>query len=90
MKLKLFLSAAALVCSAGMARATNITYSISAIAAGSLGGTDFRDELVTLTMNADTFERDGRGGSFDHRRNCSVERGGYWECDVHGCDGSLR
>jgi hypothetical protein len=64
MKLKLFLSAAALVCSAGMARATNITYSISAIAAGSLGGTDFRDELVTLTMNADTSSVTGGAGFF--------------------------
>ena len=64
MKLKLFLSAAALVCSAGMARATNITYSISAIAAGSLGGTDFRDQLVTLTMNADTANVTGGAGFF--------------------------
>jgi hypothetical protein len=64
MKMKLFLSAAALVCSAGMARATNINYSISAIATGSLGGTAFGDELVTLTMNGDTANVTGGGGFF--------------------------
>lgn len=64
MKTRLFLSVAAVVFSAGMAHAGPITYSISAILSGSLGGTSFNNTPATLTMNADTSGVTGGAGFF--------------------------
>src|SRR5580658_3737068 len=64
MKIRLLLSVATALCSAGMAHAGSITYTISATASGSLDGTPFTNELVTLTMNADTSSVTGGSGFF--------------------------
>lgn len=64
MRTRLFLSLAALVSSAGMAHAGTITYTISALLAGSLNGVSFHDDPSTLTMTADTSGVTGGAGFF--------------------------
>ena len=54
MKSRLLFSMVTVLCTAGIAHAGPITYTISATASGSLNGVSFTNELVTLTMNADT------------------------------------
>ncbi len=48
----------------GIASATPITYTESATVSGSLGGTAFRNALVTLTMSTDTTSVTFAGGLF--------------------------
>jgi hypothetical protein len=65
MRLRIVLFVLAVAFSAAAtARATPITFTESATASGSLGGTTFRDALVTLTMSTNTTLVSGGSGFF--------------------------